>query len=344
LIDGHRARTRLTSALVIAALVSCGGAISAGASAPDPAANLQLGQLPPACPGSPVSPACEVALVADLDAGRRALGLGPYDLPVDFPTLAADRQLFILVNLDRRAYSLPLISGLSPQLDAAAGAGAAIEQDPVAPAADRAVWASAWAAGLPNVLDAYYQWMYSDGFAGLNIDCPSPAAPGCWVHRHGILFAFAPSGKLTMGAAVTSDRAGRPVVGMLITDSPRATAPAEDYTWADARADGAGRRSGAAIKASARRPVALPAPRITSSSVSSAARTAAVHFTAGTAARFECALVSRVDPTSLDRRYSTCRSPARYSGLRSGVYDFFVRRLASPTRHSAAAEDSIRIG
>jgi len=296
-----------------------------------------MGPLPLPCYGRPVSAACEVPVVGDLDAARQALGLGPYVLPPDFAVLPPERQLFILVDLDRKAYSLPLISGLSPQLDAAAGAGAASNEDPTAPSSDRAVWASAWAAGLVNVLVAYYQWMYSDGFPGLNIDCPSPAATGCWVHRHGVLFAFGPSVSLTMGAAIATDRAGRPAVGMLIAATPKSTGPGEDYTWADAEADGAGRGLAAATKAGPHRAGRLAAPRITSVRVIPGARTAGVDFTGGKGAHFSCALVPELNPDHLARRYSSCRSPARYSGLRAGAYDFFVRAVPSAAGRSASA-------
>lgn len=312
----------------------------AAAVAADPAANLQVGALPYACYGDPVSSSCEVPIIGSLDVAREALGFGPYALPAGFPGLAPARQLFILVNLDRRAYSLPLISGLSPQLDTAAAAGASVEQDPAAPSSDRAVWASAWAAGLTNVLAAYYQWMYSDGWPGLNIDCPSPAAPGCWVHRHGILFAFAPTVRLTIGAAVATDRSGRPVVGMLIAATRQGTGPGEDYTWAEAEAAGAGRASGTPTRVTA-----LASPRISDSTTGSPAGTAAISFTSGAAgARFQCALVAASTASHGGPRYSACRSPARYTRLRPGVYHFFLRTDTSATRHSVAAERRIRVG
>jgi hypothetical protein len=311
----------------------------AAMAAPDPAVNLEIGALPYACYGAPLSSACEVPIIGYLDAAREALGFGPYALPADFPSLAPERQLFILVDLDRRAYSLPLISGLSPQLDAAAAAGASVEQDPAAPSADRAVWASAWAAGLTNVLAAYYQWMYADGWPGLNIDCQSPGAPGCWVHRHGILFAFAPTVRLTMGAAAATDGSGRPVVGMLIAATRKATGPSEDYTWAEAEADGAGRAPGAAVGVAG-----LVVPRITDSTTGSPAGSAEIRFSgAPAAARFQCALVAAATAAAAAPRYAACRSPARYAGLRPGTYDFFVRTDTSAARHSAPAERRLRV-
>ena len=249
--DRRGLRPRGARALIVLAFACCLGGYHgvALARAPDPVANLQVGPAPPACYSRPTSPACELPLVAELNAARRAIGLSPYLLPADFTTLAPDRQLLILVNLDRRAYSLPLVSGVSPQLDAAAEANAVIDQDPAAPSVYRAVWSSAWSGGLLNVLDAYYQWMYVDGFPGLNVACTDPAAPGCWIHRHGVLFAFQPSVKLTLGVASATDRSGNPVVGMLIAATRRAGGPGENYTSAQAVADGAGVSHTAAAKA-----------------------------------------------------------------------------------------------
>lgn len=346
--DGGRARRRTTPGLFIATLLSFAAALTAAFPAagalPDPATNLQMGSIPWACSAGPASPACETPLVGALDAARETFGLGAYALPADFVGLPPDRQLFILVNLDRLAYSLPLISGLSPQLDAAAQAGAVTNTDPAAPSSDRAVWASSWAGGLINVLAAYYQWMYSDGFPGLNIDCPGPGAAGCWIHRHGILFAFARSVRLTMGAATGTDQAGRPAVGMLIAATARSTAPAEDYTWADAEADGAG-RAGAAAGAGAGAGLSrgLATPRITSVRVSSAARAVAIGFTGQTGGRFECALLAEPMPPGHVHRYTSCRAPARYAGLRPGAYDFLVRAAVARGRPSPPAHARIAI-
>jgi hypothetical protein len=142
-----------------------------------------------------------------------------------------------------------------------------------------------------------------------------------------------------MGAAVAADGSGRPVVGMLIAATRPAAGPGEDYTWAQAEADGAGRAAATSVHMPA-----LSTPRITGSRVSSASRTAAISFTnAAAGARFQCALVDESKASRGTPRYSACRSPARYAGLRPGAYDFFVRSDTSATRHSAAAERRILI-
>ncbi len=278
-------------------------------------------------------------MIGSLDAARQALGFGPYGLPDDFVTLAPARQLLILVNLDRRSYSLPPVSGLSPELDAAAGAGGALKQDPVAPSSYRALWASMWAAGLVNALDAYYQWMYLDGFPSLNIDCGDPTAVGCWVHRHGILFEFQPSVRLTMGAAVSTDPGGSPVVGLIIAATRRGTGPAEDYTWTDAQADGAGRS-----RSAARHIVAPVQPSISSVEVNSRARTVVVHFSTGVVVgHAQCSLTAATPAGRRARRYSACASPARYAGLHPGVYEFSVRTVSPAAGHSVAVGRRIAI-
>jgi hypothetical protein len=325
-----------SGAIAAAGAIAASGAGAATASAAawpvDPTANIPSGGLPAACYYRPVSAACEVPFVAYLDAARQALGFGAYELPDDFVTLAPERQLLILVNLDRRSYSLPLVSGLSPELDAAAAGGAAVKQDPVAPSSYRALWASMWAEGLVNALDAYYQWMYLDGFPSLNIDCGDPAAVGCWVHRHGILFEFQPAVRLTMGVAALTGQGGSPVVGLIIAATRRGTGPSENYTWADAQADGAG-RSGSA----ARHIVAPSHPSITSTAVDPRSRTATVHFTTGVIfGHAQCSLIGAPNVGRAPRRYSACASPARYAGLRRGVYDFSVRTVSPAGFHSAA--------
>ncbi len=321
---------------------SCGPATAASSAAPwpaDPPANIQSGGLPPACYYRPVSAACEAPLIGYLDAARQAVGFGAYELPDDFVGLPPDRQLLILVNLDRLSYGLPLVTGLSPELDRAAAAGAAVKQDPVAPSSYRAVWASMWAAGLVNALDAYYQWMYVDGFPSLNVDCGDPAAVGCWVHRHGILFEFQGSVRLTMGAAVTPDGGGSPAVGLMIAATRRGTGPSEDYTWTDAQADGAGRSASAA-----RTGIASAHPSITALKVIRGARGVLVRFTTGAiAGRPECSLIGASAVGRRPRRYSACVSPARYAGLRPGVYDFSVRTVTPAGGHSAAAGRRIKI-
>ena len=142
--------------------------------------------MPAAC-SQESSAECQHWLLSRLNAARATLGLPAYQLPGDFLTLSADRQIFILTDLDRSAYGYTPISGLNAALDEAAAAGVRNGTDPRPPSTE-SPWrgfGSDWASTGP--LLAYYLWMYDDGYPGPNLDCASPGASGCWGHRHVIL-------------------------------------------------------------------------------------------------------------------------------------------------------------
>jgi hypothetical protein len=196
------------SATLAASALALAAAFAPGASAaPNPPSNLRLGALPASCGRAPTGTACETASVRALDAARAKLGLGPYLLPGDFVRLAPARQWLILANLDRIAYSLRPIGGLSTALNSIARQGASARGDPDPRpllmglhGQSRIGFASNWAGGQPNALVAYYGWMYDDGYRSGNLACATPSASGCWGHRHDI-FAFPHAAVLTMGAA-----------------------------------------------------------------------------------------------------------------------------------------------
>jgi len=211
------------------------------AAPPDPSANIAFGPVPNACYSAPTGAACETASVGRLDAARAMLRLGPYRLPRDFLSLIPARQWLVLANLDRIAYSLPPIRGLSPTLDAVAKQGAQAREDPnpwpllsALHGQLRIGFSSNWAGGQPNGLIAYYGWMYDDGYGSGNIDCSSPSAAGCWGHRHDIL-AFTAGGTLSMGAAAPAGRASYALT-IVETSTP---VWRYSYTWAQAKAVGA---------------------------------------------------------------------------------------------------------
>jgi hypothetical protein len=214
------------------------------AAAPNPPNNIPIGPLPAACRAAPTGATCETAAVRALQAAHGKLGLGPYLLPRDFVSLAPTRQWLILADLDRIAYSLRPIAGLSAALDAIAKQGALARRDPnpwpllmSLHGQSEIGFASNWAGGQPNALVAYYGWMYDDGYRSGDIDCPSRSAPGCWGHRRNIL-AFPAGIRLSMGAAVV--RSG-PSYALTIVETSTAVWPYQ-YTWAAAMADGAGTR------------------------------------------------------------------------------------------------------
>jgi hypothetical protein len=221
-----------------------GATAAAAAAAPNPAANIPLGRLPLSCERAPTGATCENVSIERLDAARAKLGLGPYRLPSGFVALAPARQWLILANLDRIAYALRPIRGLTLPLNASARQGAQAREDPnpwalVAglPGQSEVAFASNWAGGQQNALLAYYGWMYDDGYGSGNLDCSSPTAPGCWGHRQDVL-AFPAAETLSMGAAAIVH--GDPSYALTIVATSTAPWP-YSYTWAKAQADGAGR-------------------------------------------------------------------------------------------------------
>jgi hypothetical protein len=233
---------RLASVAVASGVTAASALLAASASgAPDPSANIALGPLPASCSLAPTGGICEAASVARLNAGRARLGLGPYLLPKDFDRLLPVRQWLILANLDRIAYSLPPISGVSVALNLIARQGAEARRDPdPRPALEKLSgqaqigFASNWAGGAPNAPVAYFSWMYDDGYGSGNIDCTSATSPGCWGHRHTIL-AFGAGVTLTLGgAAVPAERS----FALTVVETSTAAWP-YSYTWAAAKADGA---------------------------------------------------------------------------------------------------------
>lgn len=242
-----RRSTRLAIMLAAALLLAVAASASAAANpAANPAANIAVGPLPQACAGTPRAASCLNAMVGALDRARAQLGLGPYLLPAHFDALRGSQQLLILCNLDRLAYGLPAIAGLSPALNAVAASGVAADADPDPSALLRSFntfgWSSNWAGGYGNALEAYYAWMYDDGWAGQqtsNLDCTSPTSSGCWDHRADVL-DFPQQGLLSMGASVSRDASGQIGYAMTLVWTPKSGWTSFSYSWASAQADGAG--------------------------------------------------------------------------------------------------------
>jgi hypothetical protein len=248
-----RSRRELTlRSLTIATVVVTGilylsaapaGAATVARSLP---ANIPIGALPQACDRAPDGDVCLGAVVVALDAARADVGLGPYVLPADFDSLSGGEQILVLSNLDRIAYGLPPIAGLSTTLASAAHNAmlSDVDPDPTSLLGDLSVyaWASNWAGEWANAPYAYYEWMYDDGYDGpetSNIDCTSAAASGCWVHRRNVL-AFSSAGTLSLGAAVGTDASGDSSYATTLVWTPRADWTSYSFTWAQAKADGAG--------------------------------------------------------------------------------------------------------
>jgi len=247
---------RNVRSLVIAgvlALVVAPGA-SAGWAGGDPAHNYPLGQLPLACDTAPTGTACINAGVYYLDKARQKDGLPPYALPADFPSLTPPQQMFVLANLDRVAYGLPPIPGLTAELDAdALNNGVLTSQDPFP--SDMTYlngYTANWAGAFDNAPMAYEAWVWDDGLGSGNIDCTQSDTSGCWGHRHDVLWDFAaapfdPTDVVAMGAAAGNGPDGPAYTMLLVAGfAPDPTSgypgytPTYTYTWLQAVADGAG--------------------------------------------------------------------------------------------------------
>lgn len=261
----------LRTVLIAMGLAVMSPGAAAAAEPPDPAANIPIGELPASC-SAPTSAGCENAVVYYLDKARADMGLASYALPADFTQLAPDRQIFILSDLDRTAYSLIPVEGLNSQLSEDSAEGVAAGDDPTLGSWPYG-WTNAysnWAGAYVNAPAAYYDWMYNDGPGSGNLDCNSPSDEGCWGHRHDVLGQPGEEGESyqeAMGAA-TGQEAGSGergyamlIVGTVGEFSPQ---PPYYYTWAEAQADGAGTYPydpGVPGLASAREP-GLAAPRL----------------------------------------------------------------------------------
>jgi hypothetical protein len=239
----HRSPARWAAPLVSVLFLAVSSSASA---APNPVTNIAVGSLPGACSSAPRGPICLHAMVRALNRAHTVLGIGPYLLPRDFYSLTGSEQLLILCNLDRIAYGLPPVAGLSPVLDAVAANGVSSDADPDPSALLGSFssfgWSSNWAGGYGNALEAYYAWMYYDGWGGRrtsNLDCTSPTASGCWGHREDVL-AFPNQGLLSMGASVSTDAAGEIGYAITLVWTAQTNWTSFSYSWASAQANGAG--------------------------------------------------------------------------------------------------------
>ena len=243
LVQGIAAHPRSSRAIrrsvaLLGGVLACALA-PAAAKAADPPANIPLGSVPAAC-SQESSTECQQWLLSKLNAARATLGLPAYQLPANFLGLSADKQIFILTDLDRSAYGYTPISGLNAALDEAAAAGVRNGTDPLPPATE-APWrgfGSDWASTGP--LLAYFLWMYDDGYPGPNLDCASPGASGCWGHRHVILGeGLALPQPEVLGVATSTG--GRSGTALIVSSH---TGASTYYTWAQAQSEGAGSGTG----------------------------------------------------------------------------------------------------
>jgi hypothetical protein len=189
----------------------------------DPSSNGQLSSATEqACWPNDLAPACELAVLADINAARASEGVGPMTLPSGYDSLSAPQQLLVLANLERIGRGLIPAGGLSGSLNAIAAVAAAADLDPSPPLLTGDALTANWAGGTASPLIADFMWMYDDGLGSGNIDCTISNQSGCWGHRHDILYPF--SAPLVMGAAFAPSTLDGPSLTELFVGGDTATA------------------------------------------------------------------------------------------------------------------------
>jgi hypothetical protein len=233
-------RPLLAALAVLLSLGLCGAGVALGDGpvGRDPSANIPIGPVPAACDAQPIGAECIAGSVADLDQARADLGLGPYQVPADFAALSSAEQALILTDLDRVAYGLAPITGLTSDLSADAARGVQADTDPASTDASFGYWTANWAGGYPNIVMAYDAWMYDDGPGSANLDCTVGDQKGCWGHRDDILWQFNGTDPLAMGVAAGPDRSGTPGYAMLLGEGDDTYRPRYTFTWSQAVAAG----------------------------------------------------------------------------------------------------------
>jgi hypothetical protein len=102
-------------------------------------------------------------------------------------------------------------------------------------------YGSIWAGDF-GPLASDYDWMYNDGYSqdgsGINVDCQSAHAKGCWGHRDNILATYS---QPTLSAGAGTGRPAGASIAEVMTGG-RDSAPTYTYTWREAKRNGANRR------------------------------------------------------------------------------------------------------
>ena len=228
----------LAIAGVLALVVVASAAAGWGGS--DPPKGTPLRTLPYSCTTAPTEKPCIDATVWYLDHGRAKVGLPPYALPANFPSLSPARQMFILVNLDRIQYGLPPIRGMTAKLNHdALVSGVWVADDPhPSNTTGLTVWWPGWAGAFANAPMAYETWVWNDGLGSTNPRCTSTDHSRCWGHRHSVLWKY--GANAAMGAAAGRDSRHRRGYAYLFVGGSPGDTPTYTYTWKQAVAAGAG--------------------------------------------------------------------------------------------------------
>lgn len=312
----------------LAAAADPSGAWGFGPVGDDPPENFPLGPMPASCDADPTGASCINAAVYYLDRARAKLGQPAYALPADFVSLAPDQQAFVLSNLDRKLYGLPVVPGLVGSLDQDAAQGVQADADPSSSDPAAQSYTSNWAGAYQNMPAAYEAWLYDDGPGSRNLDCSSSNDSGCWGHRHDVLWSFDDQ-RMGMGAAAGVDSSGDRGYAMLIA-AGGSYAPPFTYTWDQAVADGAGTNDYSVPPPDLSPPGGGSGPpsggsgRLRIRSVSVRGRTIRIRIAAPQGAALRCALRRR-GTSSRANHFYRCFRLTVYSGIAPGRYVFTVR-------------------
>jgi len=224
---------------------ACVAIASADWGGKDPPRNTPIKRVPSSCRSAPTGKECIDAAVSYLDKARSRVGLPPYALPANFPSLSPPRQLFILVNLDRVQYGLPPFPGMTAALNHdALASGVWRADDPhLSNTSGITTWWPGWAGAFYNAPMAYEVLVWDDGLGSTNPRCTPSDHSRCWGHRHSVLWKFPAGSVLAMGAAAGRDSSHRRGYAYLFVGGTAAYKPAYTYTWRQAVKDGAGRNT-----------------------------------------------------------------------------------------------------
>ena len=208
----------------------------------DPPRDTPIKRVPSSCTSAPTGTECINAAVLYLDKARKGVGLPPYALPASFPAMSPPKQLFILTNLDRVAYGLPPIPGMTAALNHDALASGVWRDDDPHPstASGLNTWWPGWAGAFYNAPMAYEAWVWSDGLGSSNPRCTPADHSRCWGHRHSVLWRFPAGSVLAMGLAAGKDSRHHRGYAYLFVGGNAGYTPTYTYTWKQAVKDGAG--------------------------------------------------------------------------------------------------------
>lgn len=202
-----------------------------------------------ACSITPNGASCYDSVVQWMDQANIAEGGQAIVLPPGFSHMSGAVQLFVLTNLERLAFGLHPIMGMTSVVNAAALAGADASRDPAIdythpyPTGNQIyTYNSNYMYGLSASVGVY-QWLFDDGPGGFNVDCVPGNMTGCWGHRDNILatltdvfthyHATPPSHYLSlMGGAVIphpDNLVAATTIDVWI--SPQPTTPPMTITW-----------------------------------------------------------------------------------------------------------------